>query len=87
MAMREEIRNIGFNEQIVSVSGRSLHVQTEVAGLQTPVIRSVVLDGGIVRHIKSQPYPVDVENPSDARSLIESQHREIVKLVTTGQIR
>jgi hypothetical protein len=85
--MREEIRNIGFNEQIVSVSGRSLHVQTEVAGMRTPVIRSVVLDGGIVRHLKSHPFPVDVEDLGFARSIIESQHREVVKLVTTGQIR
>ena len=40
--MLDELREIGFNED-VKLGGRTLHVQTEILGRASPIIKTTVM--------------------------------------------
>ena len=82
--MLDELREIGFNED-VTVSGRVLHVQTEVMGRASPVIKTTVMEGGALRASETQPCP-DISNVGQVRELASAQHRECVERVARGEV-
>jgi hypothetical protein len=77
----QDPREIGFNES-VTVQGRSLHVQTEVLGREELIIRTTVLEGGVVRVTERQLCPVETTRPEQLRVLAEEQHRRNVLQLT-----
>jgi hypothetical protein len=74
-------REIGFNDSVL-VQGRSLHVQTEVLGREQLVIRTTVLEGGVVRVAERQLCRADATGPEQLRALAEEQHRRNVLQLT-----
>ena len=75
-----EARSIGFNES-VSLDGRVVHVQTEVLGHEKPVIRTTILEGGLVLHVENHGCPTEPLQLEQLRQRVEQQHRHHVQQV------
>lgn len=78
----------GFNTDI-EYEGVTYHVQTEDKGLATPLILSLVYDGGTILASKRSPYDDLLAGEFDKRALTErlqKQHKLICAAVRAGRI-
>ncbi len=78
----------GFNTDI-TYDGVTYHIQTEDKGLETPMILSLVYDGGTILASKRSPYEDLLEGVFDDKVLAERlqrQHRLICAAVKNGRI-
>jgi hypothetical protein len=78
----------GFNTDI-EYEGVTYHVQTEDKGLATPLILSLVYDGGTILASKRSPYDDLLAGEFDKRVLTErlqKQHKLICAAVRAGRI-
>jgi len=78
----------GFNTDI-DYEGVTYHVQTEDKGLATPLILSLVYDGGTILASKRSPYDDLLVNEFDAKVLTErlqKQHKLMCAAVRAGRI-
>jgi hypothetical protein len=78
-----DARKIGFNDP-VEIEGHSLHVQTEVITRDGIVIRTIVLEGGIVRFSENRPCPPEVSDLGALVAQVQSQHRERLDKIRRG---
>ena len=85
--MINNAREIGFGQEVV-VGQRSFYVQTEVisAGTAGLSMRSLVLEGGVVRDSHTAPYPTDAADLVAAEKVVKRQHEDMVKKVWSGKI-
>lgn len=78
----------GFNTDIV-YQGVTYHVQTEDKGLKTPLILSLVYDGGTILASKRSPYNDLLDGDFDEKELTErlqKQHKLICAAIRAGRI-
>ena len=78
----------GFNTDI-DCEGKTYHVQTEDKGLATPLILSLVYDGGTILASKRSPYDDLIANGFDEQTLndrLQKQHKLICAAVRAGRI-
>lgn len=78
----------GFNTDI-EYEGVTYHIQTEDKGLATPLILSLVYDGGTILASKRSPYDDLVASEFDEKILTErlqKQHKLICAAVRAGRI-
>lgn len=78
----------GFNTDI-EYQGVTYHVQTEDKGLSTPLILSLVYDGGTILASKRSPYDDLLKDKFDEKVLterLEKQHKLICAAVKAGRI-
>lgn len=78
----------GFNTDII-YEGVTYHVQTEDKGLATPLILSLVYDGGTILASKRSPYNDLIEQEFDDKVLAERlqrQHKLICAAIKGGRI-
>ena len=78
-----DARKIGFNDPVV-IDGHTLHIQTEVLTRGGVVIRTVVLDGGVVRMAENRPCPPEVADLEALVARVKSQHGELLDKVRLG---
>ena len=78
----KELRKIGFNGAVEG-DGHKIMVQTEVLGRGHMIIRTVVLDRGVVQSTEEQPCPVtkDIEL---VRKTAKEQHERILEQQKRG---
>jgi len=69
-----EIQKIGFNESVV-LDARKLHVQTEVLVRDRVIVKTTVLEGGIVRFVDSDTCPIDGWTLEDVEAFVLAQHQ------------
>lgn len=79
-----ELREIGFNEE-VKLGERVLHVQTEIMGRASPVIKTTVMEGGALRASETNPCPED-KSVDEVREIAWRQHRSCVEGVAGGEV-
>jgi hypothetical protein len=78
----------GFNTD-VEYQGVTYHVQTEDKGVSTPLILSLVYDGGTILASKRSPYDDLLKDEFDEKALterLEKQHKLICAAVKAGRI-
>jgi hypothetical protein len=78
----------GFNTDI-EYQGVTYHVQTEDKGVSTPLILSLVYDGGTILASKRSPYDDLLKDKFDEKVLterLEKQHKLICAAVKAGRI-
>jgi hypothetical protein len=78
----------GFNTD-VECQGVTYHVQTEDKGVSTPLILSLVYDGGTILASKRSPYDDLLKDTFDEKVLaerLEKQHKLICAAVKAGRI-
>lgn len=78
----------GFNTDI-NYEGITYHVQTEDKGLATPLILSLVYDGGTILASKRSPYDDLLAGEFDEKILtdrLQRQHKLICAAVQAGRI-
>ncbi len=76
----------GFNTN-VRYSGRIFHVQTEDGGASSPSIVTLLYEGGSILLSKKQKYDFDLEDrEARVRQLMEEQHREMVRVLKSGEM-
>jgi hypothetical protein len=78
----------GFNTDIVH-EGVTYHVQTEDKGLATPLILSLVYDGGTILASKRSPYYDLLVDEFDEKKLndrLQKQHKLICAAIKSGRI-
>ncbi len=80
-----EARKIGFNDP-VEVAGHTLHVQTEVLTREGVIIRTVVLEGGVVRLAENRPCPPEVSDLAALVARVQSQHGELLDRIRRGGV-
>jgi hypothetical protein len=80
---RGDARKIGFNDP-VEVEGRKLHVQTEVVTREGIILRTVVLEGGVVRFSENRTCPPEVQDIGSLVACVKSQHQEILETIRRG---
>ena len=85
MCHPEDLRKIGFNDE-VECNGETLHVQTEVMGRNEFTIRTIIVDGGTVRHSDSQPCDSGSGDLESVKAAAQAQHRRNVDKVREGGI-
>jgi hypothetical protein len=68
-----ELETIGYNSS-VQVGRRELHVQTEVIVREAIVIRTMVLEAGIVRSVERHTCPSELCDVDQVRAYASSQH-------------
>jgi hypothetical protein len=74
----------GFNSDI-TFRGESYHVQTEDWGPANPfVVSKVFCNGAVVKTVKT-PYRTP-QNSGHLKSVIKSQHHQILDLLVSGQL-
>ena len=76
----------GYNTD-VKHRDRVFHVQTEDRGDQNPYVESFVYVGGEILGGKRTPYPEELRNGEDDRSvreLMEQQHRSLIAAIREG---
>ena len=78
-----EARKVGFNDP-VEVEGRKLHIQTEVLTRDGVVVRTLVLEGGIVRFSENRPCPSWVQDMVSLVACVQSQHQELLDTIRRG---
>ncbi len=81
----EELRKIGFNDSI-DVGTRTLHVQTEVIVRDGVLIRTMVLEGGIVRSVDRHPCPPELVAVDEIRAYANSRHEQRVQAARQGLV-
>jgi hypothetical protein len=79
----EDARKIGFNDP-VEIDGRTLHIQTEVLTRDGFVVKTVVVEGRIVRLADSRPCPPEVSDLEALVARAESQHRDLLDRIRLG---
>jgi hypothetical protein len=77
----------GFNTN-VRYRGRTFHVQTEDSGPNVAKIVTLLYEGGSILFSRKTAYRGDAasSNPAAVRSLMETQHREMVEALKAGQL-
>ena len=76
----------GFNTN-VRYSGRIFHVQTEDGGATRPSIVTLLYEGGSILLSKKQKYDFGIDDrEARVRQLMEEQHREMVRVLKSGEI-
>jgi hypothetical protein len=85
MTTADELRKIGFNESVDSGT-RSLHIQTEVAVREQVLIRTMVLEGGIVRLVDRHPCPPELTELEQIRAYAQSRHEQHVDAARRGLV-
>lgn len=78
MPIPDGARKIGFNTP-VSVGERTLHVQTEVLGRERTVIRTTVLERGVVQFIDTQDCPSEALDLEGIKRAAEAQHKACIE--------
>jgi hypothetical protein len=73
----EQVRGIGFYD-CLQLDGKTLHVQTEVAGRADPRIRTTVHRDGEILSSTSEPWPPGLHDRTAAESLIREHHQQLV---------
>jgi hypothetical protein len=77
----------GFNTN-VRYRGRTFHVQTEDSGPNVAKIVTLLYEGGSILFSRKTAYRTDAasSNPGAVRSMMETQHREMVEALKAGQL-
>jgi hypothetical protein len=81
----DELRKIGFNDS-VDVGKRTLHVQTEVIVRDGVLIRTMVLEGGIVRFVDRHVCPPALVAVDEIRAYANSRHERHVAAARQGLV-
>jgi hypothetical protein len=81
----EKVRKIGFNKA-VSRDSRLFVIQTEVLGRERLMIRTTVLERGVVRLSKSMDCEDYSEELERVQKAAETQHDAYVKRVERGEM-
>ncbi|RLB48389.1 MAG: hypothetical protein DRJ42_23370 [Deltaproteobacteria bacterium] len=76
---RAELSKIGFNSSVQG-DGYKLMVQTEVLEKEQVMIRTTVLDRGIVQSRENRPCP-EASGLDEVRELAKVQHERILETV------
>jgi len=84
-AVDRRVQGIGFNQSVV-VGSRTLHVQTEVSLRQQLSVRTIVVEGGLVRFSDRQPCQADAGDVEAVRAFAEAQHKRYVQIVSLGEV-
>lgn len=85
MTLHDEVRKIGYNDS-VDHGTRQLHVQTEVVVRDGVLIRTMVLEGGIVRLVDRHPCPPELAALEEIRAYAESRHAQHVDAARRGLV-
>jgi hypothetical protein len=72
-ANASEIQKIGFNEA-VEVSSRRMHVQTEVFVMDRVLVKTTVLEGGVVRFVDTETCPTKGWTLQQIEAFVFAQH-------------
>lgn len=80
----EQAREVGFNTQL-QLGAHSIHVQTEVIGLTAIVIRTTVMEAGVIRFAESTPCPTESGDIDAVRAAVESRHLHVIEMVQRGE--
>ena len=72
------VSKIGFNDP-VRVDARTFHVQTEVVFRDQIVIRTTVLEAGVVKLVDSRPFASVDGELNTFRALVEAQHEHYIQ--------
>jgi hypothetical protein len=77
----------GFNTN-VRYRGRTFHVQTEDSGPNVAKIVTLLYEGGSILFSRKTAYRGDAagSNPAAVRTMMETQHREMVEALKAGQL-
>jgi hypothetical protein len=78
-----EVQKIGFNESVI-LESRKLHVQTEVLVRDRVLVKTTVLEGGVVRFVDSDTCPIDGRTLEDVEAFVLAQHRRNVARARHG---
>lgn len=82
-ASAHEIQGIGFNESVELVS-RKLHVQTEVFVRDRVLVKTAVLEGGVVRFVDTATCPSERRTLQEIEAFVLAQHKRNVERVRSG---
>lgn len=82
-AFLEAARNIGFSAAIRRGT-KVLHVQTEVLGQDPLTVQTTVVENGAVRFSRSEQWPAELEDLTQAASYVEARHRDVVEQLNRG---
>lgn len=77
----------GLNTDI-QYKGKTYHVQTEDGGAQSPVITTLLFDGGAIFASRKRSYKDSLppESSADAvREMMKEQHKEMMKELISGK--
>jgi hypothetical protein len=85
MPTDDELRKIGFNDS-VDYGARSLHVQTEVMVREHVLIRTMVLEGGVVRLVDRHACPPELTGLEQIRAYAQSRHEQHVDATRRGVV-
>jgi hypothetical protein len=77
MSIPDAARKIGYNTP-VTVGARTLHVQTEVVGRDRLVIRTTVLERGVVQFSDSSDCPTEGVDVEGIRRAARAQHEACI---------
>lgn len=80
-----EVHKIGFNES-VRLASRTLHVQTEVFVRQSLLVKTTVLEGGIVRFVDTQDCPIEGGTLQEIEAFVAAQHARNVERALSGAL-
>ena len=78
-----EIQKIGFNESVM-LESRKLHVQTEVLVKDRVLVKTTVLEGGVVRFVDSDTCSTDGWTFEDVEAFVLAQHQRNVARARNG---
>jgi hypothetical protein len=81
----DEIRKIGFNDSVVHGT-RNLHVQTEVMVRDGVLIRTMILEGGIVRRLDRHMCPPELADVEQIRAHARCRHALHVEAARQGLV-
>jgi hypothetical protein len=81
----EELCKIGYNDS-VEVGQRTLHVQTEVMVKGGVMIRTMILEGGVVRAVDRHPCPPELTELEEIRAYASSRHRQQIEAAQQGAV-
>ena len=79
-----EIQKIGFNES-VEVLSKKMHVQTEVFVLDRVLVKTTVLEGGIVRFVDTETCPTRGWTLEQIEAFVFAQHARNVARMRRGR--
>jgi hypothetical protein len=78
-----EFQKIGFNESVL-LDSRKLHVQTEVLVKDRVLVKTTILEGGVVRFVDSDTCPIEGRTLEDVEAFVLAQHRRNVERARNG---
>ena len=76
----DQVSKIGFNDP-VQVNARTFHVQTEVVLRDGIMIRTTVLEAGVVKLVDARPCASAGDELGAFRALVEAQHEHYIQVL------